>query len=213
MTKRQVWMAGAAVAALTLAAGCGGSSPSGGSPTPLGDDSATASSAPPSSRATPTATAKPSTPSKPTSGRLVVVAPGRFSNRPAVGGFTAAVQVLFRARMRYSPDLLQGWATSLFRSHNDNLILNAKAAGLVMRPPGRIVVHGVRKGPVPNTTIVDACFGPTMAWYDPKRKRYTNDLPNGSPYSIAMYGSGPRWLFYDAYDGRFSCATVTYPKG
>ncbi len=214
MTRRQGWLAGALVAALTLTAGCGGSSSAGGSPTPLGDDSEAVSSATPSPEPTSKATPKPSaTPSRPAPGRLVIVAPGRFASSPAVNGFTAAVQVFFRARMAHNPNLLQGWATSLFRSHNDNLIVNAKAAGLVMRPPGRIVVRGVRKGPVANTTIVDVCFGPSMAWYDPKRKRYTNDLPNGSPYSIAMYGSGPRWLFYDAYDGKFSCSTVKYPKG
>jgi hypothetical protein len=214
VTKRQVWVASAVVAVLVLAAGCGGGSSAGGSPTPFGDDSTTASSSAPPSETTPKATSKPSPSStQAVSGRLVIVAPGKFASSPAVGGFTAAVQVLFRARMKHNPNLLEGWATTLYRSHNDNLIVNAAAAGLVMRPPGRVVVRGVRKGSIPNTTIVDVCFGPTMAWYSPKRKRYTNDRPNGSPYSFAMYGSGPRWLFYDAYNGKFSCSTVKYPKG
>jgi hypothetical protein len=215
VTRRQVWVARCLLlATLAVVGGCGGGSSAGGSPTPFGDDSTSPAS---TAHPTPPATVRPSTPS-PTittqpSNRLVIVNPGRFANSPAVGGFIAAVQVLFRARMTHNPNVMQGWAGALFRRDNDILIINARSAGLAMRPPGRIVVRGVRKGPIPNTTTVDACFGPTMAWYDPKRKRYTNSRPNGSPISMDMYGSGSRWLMYQAHIGTFTCATVKYPKG
>ncbi len=205
----------ASVLASGLLAGCGGST-AGGSPTPFEDDatsgaSSSTPSAEPSSPPSTTPTAPPSTPSgkRP----FVLVAPGKYITSPAVGGFTLAIQVFYRARMTYSPDAMQGWATSKFRADNDIEILNAKPAGYVMRPPGRVVVRGVRKGPIQNTTTVDVCLGPTMAWYDPKRKRYTNDLPNGSPISFVMYGSGSRWLLHVAVPGKFSCTTVKYPKG
>jgi hypothetical protein len=216
VTRRRTGVLGA-LAAVILLAGCGGDPSAGGSPTPFEDDATGASSTSPpgSDPATPATTATPTVePTGPPAKRqLVIVAPGRFVTSPAVGGFTQAIQVFFRARMTYSPDLMQGWATSKFRADNDIEIINAKPAGYVMRAPGRVVVRGVSKGPIQNTTTVDVCLGPTMAWFDPKKKRYTNDLPNGSPISFVMYGSGPRWLLHVAVPGKFSCATAKYPRG
>ncbi len=215
MTRRRTGVLGA-LAAVILLAGCGGDPSAGGSPTPFEDDATAASSSttPESDPTTPATTPTPTRTTAPPGRRpFVIVSPGRFVTSPAVGGFTQAIQVFFRARMTYSPDLMQGWATSKFRADNDIEIINAKPAGYVMRAPGRVVVRGVSKGPIQNTTTVDVCLGPTMAWFDPKKKRYTNDLPNGSPISFVMYGSGPRWLLHVAVPGKFSCATAKYPRG
>ncbi len=210
MTRCRTGLVVALAATAFAVAGCGGSGSSGGAPTPFADDS----SGTPSSPAT-SATSAPRTTNtaKPQEAVLVIVSPGRFGMNPAVLGFTRTIQEFYKARMTHNPLLMNAWTSSIFYTDNEAGIVQARAQGLVMRPPGKVVVRGVRKGPIAGSVTVDTCFGPTMAWYDPKKKRYTNDLPNGSPISMDMQNSGSRWEFYQARQGKFSCASVKYPGG
>ena len=210
MTRRRTGLVVALAAALMAVAGCGGGGSSGGAPTPFADDSSSTSSSPDTS-----ATSAPpvTNTAKPQLAALVIVGPGKYGMHPAVLGFTRTIQEFYKARMAHNPRLMNAWASTIFYTDNEAGILQAKAQGLVMRPPGRVVVRGVRKGPIAGSVTVDTCFGPTMAWYDPKTKRYTNDLPNGSPISMDLVNSGSAWEFYQARQGKFSCASVKYPGG
>src|SRR5262245_51354584 len=167
-------------AAVALAmTGCGGGGSSGGAPTPFDDDPSDKPTSPAPS-ATPLSTPATAEPTKPPANRpLVIVGAGRYRSQPAVAGFTRAIQEFYRARLERNPDLMQAWVSSVFWTDNETQIRDARAGGLTMRPPGRIVVRAIRKGPITNSTTLDTCFGPTMSWYDPRKKRLTNDLPNG----------------------------------
>ncbi len=211
MTRRRTGLVVALAAAFFTVAGCGGGGSSGGAPTPFADDSSGTPSSPTASATSAPASTKTSQP--PVKRALVIVSPGKYGINPAVLGFTRTIQEFYKARMAHNPELMNAWTSSIFYTDNEAGILEAKTQGLVMRPPGKVVVRGVRKGPIAGSVTVDTCFGPTMAWYDPKKKRYTNDLPNGSPISMDMVSSGSAWQFYQARLGKFSCASVKYPGG
>lgn len=214
MTLRRTGFPAALAVVALLAAACGGDKSSGG-PTPFEDDSSgtTPASAEPSTVTTPTApeTSEPTAP--PAKRAMVVVNPGKYRSNPAVAGFTRAIQEFYKARITHNPQAMNAWSSTIFYTDNEAGILQAKSQGLVMRPPGKIVVRAVRKGPMANSTTVDACFGPTMSWFDPKKKRYTTDKPNGSAISMDMYNTGSLWQLYQAHLGKFSCATTKYPAG
>lgn len=209
MTRRRTALV-ALAAALLAVPGCGGGGSSGGAPTPFADDSSSTPSSPDTSA---TSAPRVTNTAKPQLAALVIVGPGKYGMHPAVLGFTRTIQEFYKARMAHNPRLMNAWASTIFYTDNEAGILQAKAQGLVMRPPGKVVVRGVRKGPIAGSVTVDTCFGPTMAWYDPKKKRYTNDLPNGSPISMDLVNSGSAWEFYQARQGKFSCASVKYPGG
>lgn len=209
MTRRRTALV-ALAAALMAVPGCGGGGSSGGAPTPFADDSSSTPSSPDTSA---TSAPRVTNTAKPQLAALVIVGPGKYGMHPAVLGFTRTIQEFYKARMAHNPRLMNAWASTIFYTDNEAGILQAKAQGLVMRPPGKVVVRGVRKGPIAGSVTVDTCFGPTMAWYDPKKKRYTNDLPNGSPISMDLVNSGSAWEFYQARQGKFSCASVKYPGG
>lgn len=214
VTRRRTRLAAlCALAALALA-GCNGGEDAGSGPTPFEDDSSgTPSSPASSSNSTTTDPTTPATSQPPAKKALVIVDPGKYRSNPAVQGFTRTIQEFYKARQAHNPRLMNAWTSSIFYTDNESGILLAKTQGLVMRPPGKVSVRGVRKGPIANSVTVDVCFGPTMAWWDPKRKKYTNDLPNGSPISMDITNAGSRWEFYQARKGKFSCTAVRYPSG
>jgi hypothetical protein len=213
VTQRRTGLVVALAAAALAMAGCGGNDSSGGGPTPFEDDSTGTPSGPATSDPATPAPSATKTAQPPGKRALVIVNPGSYRLHPAVIGFTRTIQEFYKARMTHNPRLMNAWVSTIFYTDNEPGILQAKSQGLVMRPPGRVVVRGVRRGPIAGSVTVDTCFGPTMAWYDPKKKRYTNDLPNGSPISMDLQNSGSRWEFYQARLGRFSCASAKYPAG
>ena len=214
VTRRRTGLAALCACTLLALAGCNGGDDAGSGPTPFEDDSSgTPSSPAPSSEPATTEPSSPATTTTPAKRALVIVDQGSFASNPAVQGFTRTIQEFYKARQAHDPKLMNAWTSSIFYTDNESGILLAKTQGLVMRPPGKVVVRGVRKGPIANSTTVDACFGPTMAWWDPKRKKYTNDLPNGSPISMDVTNAGSRWELYQARKGKFSCTAVRYPSG
>ena len=214
VTRRRTGLA--ALCALLALAGCNGGDDAGSGPTPFEDDrSGTPSSPASTSEPGTTEPSSPATSSKPVSGKKasVLVDQGRFGENPAVVGLTRAIQEFYKARQAHNPGLMSGWVSTIFYTDNEAGIVQAKRQGLVMRPPGKIVVRAVRKGPIANSLTVDTCFGPTMAWYDPKKNKYTYDRAGGSPISMDMTNGGSAWQIYQARNGKFACDGVKYPAG
>lgn len=213
VTGRRTGLAVVSALVVLAIAGCNGDDDAGSGPTPFADDSSGTPSSPAESSepATTEPTSAATTP--PAKKALVIVDPGSYKSNAAVQGFTRTIQEFYKARQAHNPKLMNAWTSSIFYTDNESGILLAKTQGLVMRPPGQVVIRGVRKGPIANSTTVEACFGKTMAWWDPKRQKYTNDLPNGSPISMDMTNAGSRWEFYQARKGTFSCTSVRYPSG
>ena len=214
VTRRRTGLAALCALALLALAGCNGGDDAGSGPTPFEDDtSGTPTSPAPSSEPSTTEPTTPATSKPPAKKASVIVDPGTFGQSPAVIGLTRAIQEFYKARQAHNPGLMSGWVSTIFYTDNEAGIIQAKRQGLVMRPPGKIVVRAVRKGPIANSLTVDTCFGPTMAWYDPKKKKYTYDRPGGSPISMDMTNGGSAWQIYQARNGRFACNGVKYPAG
>ena len=214
VTRRRTSLAAACAFAVLAVAGCNGGEDAGSGPTPFEDDSSGTPSSPATSStptSSPTRTTTTPTPSR--RGELVLVDPGKYATNGAVVGFTRAIREFYRARQAHRPGLMNGWASTIFYTDNEAGILLAKSRGLVMRPPGKIVVRTVRKGPLPGSVTVEACFGPTMAWYDPKKRKYTADRPNGSPIAMDLTKGVESWQLFEAHNAGFSCDGVKYPAG
>ena len=216
VTRRRTSLAAACAFAVLAVAGCNGGDDAGSGPTPFEDDSSGTPSGPatsPAPTSSPTGSPTRTTPTPSRRGELVLVDPGRYATNGAVIGFTRAIREFYRARQAHRPGLMNGWASTIFYTDNEAGILLAKSRGLVMRPPGKIVVRTVRKGPLPGSVTIEACFGPTMAWYDPKKRKYTADRPNGSPIAMDLTRGVESWQLFEAHNARFSCDGVKYPAG
>jgi hypothetical protein len=202
--------------AVLLVSACGKDSNDGGRPVPVGGDSGTTSSATPSTApssepsTTTSAPPKPATTSRPTA-RQVIVQPGNFASNPAVQGLVTSYPLYFQALVSKDDTILKKRFPSFFYADVSQGIADAKRNGWVMKPPGSVVVVGVKSTP-DNTVAVQTCRSQTTQYWDPATRNWTVVTPKGSPEVIEMIKTGIGWMPYRLATSKgVNCATVRYP--
>lgn len=207
----------AAALVLVCVAGCGGSATNTGSlPTPEGGgDTSTTTGTPEPSGSTSQPTSKPTTPPKtgaPPKAQVIVV-PGNFGNSPAVLGLVRMYPVYFRALVARDEKIVRSTFPAFFYADTAIGINEAKRKGLVMRPPGSIVVVGSE--PQPHGVVrVRTCRSQTTQYWNPKTRAWAIVTPKGSPEAYDMVETGLGWMMYRLATKRtkaYSCANVRYP--
>jgi hypothetical protein len=201
---------------LLLTACGGGDSNDGGRPVPVGGDSGTttSSSTPTTSSAEPTTEpSQPTTTTKPTtsSKAQVIVVPGNYGSNPAVQGLVRSYPLYFQALVSKDDTVLKTSFPAFWYADTSQAILDAQRNGWIMRPPGSVVVLGVRSQP-DGVVRVKTCRSQTTQYWDPKSKNWTVVAPKGSPQVIDMIRTGLGWLPYQmAPSTGVNCAGVRYP--
>ncbi len=155
----------------------------------------------------PATTTKPSTPRK----AQVIVDPGNYSSNPAVQGLVRSYPLYFQALVTRDDSILKKSFPAFWYADTSQAILDAQRNGWIMRPPGSVVVLGVRSEP--NGVVrVRTCRSQTTQYWDPKSKNWTVVAPKGSPQVIDMIQTGLGWLPYRmAPSTGVNCARVRYP--
>ncbi len=213
---RSLALPAAVLAGVLLLTACGGGETNDGSrPVPVGGDSGTTTSSTPSTTSTetsagatqPATTTKPSTPRK----AQVIVDPGNYSSNPAVQGLVRSYPLYFQALVTRDDSILKKSFPAFWYADTSQAILDAQRNGWIMRPPGSVVVLGVRSEP--NGVVrVRTCRSQTTQYWDPKSKNWTVVAPKGSPQVIDMIQTGLGWLPYRmAPSTGVNCARVRYP--
>jgi len=203
------------LAGALLLTGCGKDSNDGGHPVPVGGDSGTATSSTPSSTTTRPSTqpSQPPTTTKPTTSTKaqVVVNPGNYSSNPAVQGLVRSYPLYFQALVSKDDTILKKQFPSFWYADTSQAIVDAKRNGWVMRPPGSVVVLGVKSQPG-GTVVVTTCRSQTTEYWDPQAKNWSVVAPKGSPQVIEMIQTGLGWLPYRLATSKgVNCARVHYP--
>jgi hypothetical protein len=213
---RSLTLPAAVLAGVLLLSACGGGDANdGGRPVPVGGDSGTTTSSTPStSSAEPTTEpSQPATTTKPTTSRKaqVVVVPGTYESNPAVQGLVRSYPLYFQALVTRDDSILRKSFPAFWYADTSQAILDAKRNGWIMRPPGSVVVVGVRSEP--NGVVrVKTCRSQTTQYWDPKSKNWTVVAPKGSPQVIDMIQTGLGWLPYRmAPSTGVNCGGVRYP--
>lgn len=207
MRKLALLLAGA-----LLLTSCGSKDSNDGSlPVPVGGDSGTTTSATPTTPSAPTT--EPSTPAttKPAAGQQIYVVAGNYADNPAVQGLVDKYPLYFQALITKDETVLKKSFPAFWYADVSQGILDAQQHGWVMRPPGSIVVLGVKSQP-DGTAVVTTCRSQTTEYWDPKAKNWTVVAPKGSPEVIIMVHTGLGWLPYRlATTKGVNCAGVHYP--
>jgi hypothetical protein len=205
----------AALAGILLLTSCGKDSNDGGRPVPAGGDSgATTSSTPSASTSGPsTEPSKPATTAKPTvqPKAQVIVQAGNFASNLAVQGLVTSYPLYFQALVTKDDTILRKQFPSFWYADTSQAIVDAKRNGWVMRPPGSVVVLGV-KSKSDGTAVVTTCRSQTTEYWDPKAKNWSVVAPKGSPQVIEMIQTGLGWLPYRLATSKgVNCSRVHYP--
>ena len=172
------------------------------------------------SSTTPTPTAGPSSqpsgaPTKePATNRpLVYVVPGRFAGEPAVQGLQRKYPLYFRALVLRDPKVVADNFPAYFYADTEAQIQIARRNGLVMMPPGSIVVRNVEQRPF-GVVRISSCRSQRTEFWNKDARRWTRSAPQGSPDVIDMIRRGDGWTMYrwlQPVPKPFSCAGVRYP--
>jgi hypothetical protein len=179
-------------------------------PTPAGGDgstSVTPTSSPTTSVSKPTA----STTAQPRA--QVYVIAGRFRQNPAVQGLVRTYPTYFRALVARDANIVKNSFPGFFYTDTALDITEAKKSGLVMRPPGSIVVMGVEQQPY-GVVRVRTCRSQRTQYWDPKMRQWAKVAPKGSPEVYDMVETGLGWMMYRVVTRSvrlYSCAAVRYP--
>jgi hypothetical protein len=208
----------AVMAGVLLLTGCGGNEPDGGRPVPVdpGGDSATTSGTPATSP-TAVSTTAPS-PSQPTSTTTasrkaqVVVVPGSYRSNPAVQGLVKTYPLYFQALVARDSSIIKKSFPAFFYADVGLGIEEAKANGLVMKPPGSVVVVGIQPQKEFGIIRVKTCRSQNTQYWNPKAKAWDVVAPKGTPQAIDMIQTGVGWMPYRLGPSQgISCARVRYP--
>jgi hypothetical protein len=207
----------AVLAAVLLLSGCGGQgSNDGGRPVPVGgDESSATTSETPSTAATPT-TEPPSAPTTPTARRpptqVIVVAMGTVRSNAAVQGLVKIYPLYFQALVARDSSIVRKNFPSFFYADVGLGIEEAKANGLVMRPPGSVVVVGTQALDEFGIVRVQTCRSQTTEYWNPKSKAWDVVAPHGRPQAIDMIKTGIGWMPYRlGPSSGINCSRVHYP--
>ncbi|MEU4291942.1 hypothetical protein AB0E63_27260 [Kribbella sp. NPDC026596] len=212
---RRFALPAAALAGVLLLSSCGSKdSNDGGLPVPAGGDTGTSTST-----TSPTETSQPTTePSraattkKPTSAhQQIIVEAGNFGSNPAVQGLVSSYPLYFQALVSKDDTVLKKSFPSFWYADVSQAIFDAQRNGWVMRPPGSVVVMGV-KSQQGGIVRVKTCRSQTTQYWDPKAKNWIEITPKGSPQVIDMVLTGRGWLPYRlAPSTGVNCSGVRYP--
>ncbi|MGZ0146180.1 hypothetical protein ACXJJ3_03865 [Kribbella sp. WER1] len=205
----------AVLCGVLLLSACGKDSNDGGLPVPAGGDSGPTTSSTPSAQPsqtsdTPTAPATSAQPTAPAAKQVIVQA-GNFASNPAVVGLVSSYPLYFKALVDRDDTILKQRFPSFFYADVAQGIADAKRNGWVMKPPGSVVVVGVRSTPQ-GTVAVQTCRSQKTQYWDPKARNWTVAAPHGSPEVIEMVKTGMGWLPYRLVTSKgVNCADVRYP--
>jgi hypothetical protein len=211
---RSLAVPAAVLAGALFLTGCGKGSNDGGLPVPAGGDASTTTSSTPSTGTTePTTPSQSATTTKPTTSAdaQVIVKPGNYSSNAAVQGLVRSYPLYFQALVTKDDTVLRKQFPSFWYADTSQAIVDAKRNGWVMRPPGSVVVLGV-KSTSDGTVVVTTCRSQTTEYWDPKANNWSVVAPHGSPQVIEMIQTGLGWLPYRLATSKgVNCAGVHYP--
>lgn len=199
-------------------AGCGGGESNRGTmPVPEeGGGGTTTSSPTPTTRPTSGTTtaptrARPTTePRSPRKAQVIVVA-ANFSANPAVQGLVKSYPLYFQALVARDETIIRKNFPAFFYADTSLGIQEAKRNGWTMRPPGSVVVMGVRSQPF-GVIRVQTCRSQTTQYWNPRTKAWTLVTPKGWPQAIDMVRTGMGWLPYRfGPSNGINCSRVRYP--
>jgi hypothetical protein len=200
-----------------LLTGCGGGEADGGRPVPVepGGDSSTSSSTPSTSATTSAPTTAPSQPTSPTTTSRkaqVIVVPGNYRSNPAVQGLVKTYPLYFQALVTRDSSIIKKNFPAFFYADVGLGIEEAKANGLVMRPPGSVVIVGIEPQKEFGIIRVKTCRSQRTQYWNPKTEVWDVVAPKGSPQAIDMIRTGLGWMPYRLGPSEgISCARARYP--
>jgi hypothetical protein len=203
------------LAATLVLAGCGGPETNkGGMPEPVGGDGSTTTSSTPAQTTTAQPTPErtgPATTAAPRRKAQVIVVPGSYADNPAVQGLVKTYPIYFSALVARDADIVKKFFPAYFYADVQLGIDEAKRSGWVMRPPGKVVVMGIKQEQF-GVVRVQTCLSQTTQYWDPKAKRWAVAAPKGMPQALDMIKTGLGWMMYRiAPTGKLSCAKVRFP--
>jgi hypothetical protein len=209
--RRFAFPAAVLAAGVLLLSACSKDSNDGGLPVPAG--SGTATSGTPSESTEPTTPTESATSAKPTAapkGQIIIRA-GNFASNDAVQGLVTSYPLYFQALVSKDDTILKKKFPSFFYADVSQGIQDAQRNGWVMKPPGSVVVVGVKQT-ADGTVAVQTCRSQTTQYWDPQARKWTVVTPKGSPEVIEMIKTGLGWLPYRlATTAGVNCAAVHYP--
>jgi hypothetical protein len=199
-------------AGVLLLSACSKDSNDGGLPVPAGG-SGTSTSSTPSASSEPTTPTQPANTAKPTSASKgqIIIQVGNFASNDAVQGLVTSYPLYFQALVSKDDTILKKKFPSFFYADVSQGIQDAQRNGWVMKPPGSVVVVGVKQTP-DGTVAVQTCRSQTTQYWDPQARKWTVVTPKGAPEVIEMIKTGLGWLPYRlATTAGVNCASVRYP--
>ncbi|GAA1572157.1 hypothetical protein GCM10009789_27140 [Kribbella sancticallisti] len=204
------------LAATLVLAGCGGPETNkGGMPEPAGggDPSTSTGNTPsttPSAEPTTEPTAPATTAAPPRKAQVIVV-PGNYAENPAVQGLVKNYPIYFSALVARDADIVKKAFPAYFYADVQLGIDEAKRSGWVMRPPGSVVVMGIKQEKF-GVVRVQTCRSQTTQYWDPKAKQWALSGAKGVPQALDMIETGLGWTMYKiAPAGKLSCSKVRFP--
>jgi hypothetical protein len=141
----------------------------------------------------------------------VIVDPGNYADNPAVQGLVKNYPVYFSALVAGDSDIVKKSFPAYFYADVQLGIDEAKRSGWVMKPPGSVVVMGVKQQKL-GVVRVQLCQSQTAQYWDPKARRWARGKAKGWPQALDMIQTGLGWTMYRlAPAGKLSCSRVRFP--